>query len=45
MPPNSLKSPSVGLRTKHQKKKKVRACPLIRNISGIRRHVGALGWD
>jgi hypothetical protein len=44
-PPNSSRDPKVGLRMKQRKKKKLEAHFLIHNISGVKRRVGALGWD
>jgi len=44
-PPNSLKDPKVGPKTKQQKKKKVEAHSLTRSTSRVGRHVGAPGWD
>jgi hypothetical protein len=45
MPPNSLRNPNVVQRMKQWKKKKVGAHSLACNTSGVRRCVGALGWD
>jgi hypothetical protein len=45
MPPNSSKDPKVGPRTKHRKKKRVRAHSLIGNISGVGGRARAPGWD
>ncbi len=46
MPLNSSKDPKVGgPKVKQQKKNKIGARSLIRNTSGVRGHVGALGWD
>jgi hypothetical protein len=44
-PPNSSRDPKVGPRAKQQKKKKVWACSLTHNTSGVGRCVGVLRWD
>jgi hypothetical protein len=43
-PQNFSRDPKVGPKAKHRKKKGVGARSLIRNISGLGRHDGALGW-
>jgi hypothetical protein len=46
MPLNSSKDPKVwGPKVKPKKKKKVGTHSLTRNTSGVKRRVGALGWD
>jgi hypothetical protein len=45
MPPNSLRDPNVGPRTKHWKKKKYGAHSLICNTSGVGGCVGTTRWD
>jgi hypothetical protein len=45
VPPNSLKDPNVGPKTKQHKKKKVGAHSLTCNTLGVRRHARVLGWD
>jgi hypothetical protein len=45
VPPNSLGDPKVGPRMKQQKKKKIGARSLTRNISKVRGCAKALGWD
>jgi hypothetical protein len=44
-PPNYLRNPNVGFRTKQWKKKRVRACSLICCTSKVKRCAGAPGWD
>jgi len=44
-PPNFSKGPNVNPKVKQWKKKKVGAHSLACNTSGVRRCVGALGWD
>jgi hypothetical protein len=44
-PPNSARDPNVGRGLKQQKKKRVGACSLVHDISRVRGHAGALGWD
>ncbi len=43
-PPNSLKNSNVNLKVKIVEEKRVGVHSLIRNTSGVRGHVGALGW-
>jgi len=46
MPLNSSKDPKVeGPKVKQQKKNKVGTRSLIRNTSGVKGRLGALGWD
>ncbi len=45
MPPNYLRNRNVGPKVKQRKNKWVGAYSLTRIISGVRGHVGALGWD
>jgi hypothetical protein len=44
-PPNSLRNPNVGPKTKQWKKEKVGSCSLIRSISRVGRHARAPRWD
>jgi hypothetical protein len=43
VPPNSLRNPNVGLRTKQYKKKIIGACSLICNILGVGGHAAIPG--
>jgi len=44
-PPNFLRNPNVGLKTKQWKKRKVGPRFLTHNTSRVGGYVGAPGWD
>jgi hypothetical protein len=44
-PQTLQKTPKVSPKAKQQKKKRIGACSLIRNTSGVRGHAGTSRWD